>query len=99
MIELDVVDDGNVGQVFEELCGLVEERTIVLVALDDEVSPLPQTITRAIFTKIASDAADEHTGIGPAVCQHPSGKRGSGRLAVRAGDHDRARAPQEILAD
>ena len=38
VIELDVVDDGDVGQVLEELRRLVEERAVVLVALDDEVA-------------------------------------------------------------
>jgi hypothetical protein len=39
VIELDVVDDGDVRQVLEELRGLVEEGAVVLVALDDEVAP------------------------------------------------------------
>ena len=36
VIELDVVDDGDVGQVLQELRGLVEVGAVVLVALDDE---------------------------------------------------------------
>ena len=47
VVELDVVDDGDVGQVLEELRGLVEERAVVLVAFDHEVAPLPEPIARA----------------------------------------------------
>ena len=99
MIELDVVDDGDVGQVLEELRGLVEERAVVLVALDDEVAALPDPIARAVLAEVPRDAADEHARIDAAVRQQPSGQRRRRRLAVRAGDDDRARAPEEVLAN
>ena len=38
VVVLDVVDDGDVRQVLEELRGLVEERAVVLVPLDDELA-------------------------------------------------------------
>ncbi len=43
VIELDVVDDGDVGQVLQELGRLVEERAVVLVAFDDEMPPADPT--------------------------------------------------------
>ena len=42
VIELDVVDHGNIGQVLQKLGGLVEERAVVLVAFDHEVAALPR---------------------------------------------------------
>ena len=45
VIELDIADDGDVGQVFEELRGLVEERAVVLVALDDELAAAADSIS------------------------------------------------------
>ena len=38
MVELDVVDDGDVGQILQELRGLVEEGAVVFVAFDDELA-------------------------------------------------------------
>ena len=38
VVELDVADDGDVGQVLQELRGLVEEGAVVLVALDHELA-------------------------------------------------------------
>jgi len=59
VIELDVVDDRDVGQVFEELRRLVEVRAVVLVAFDDERLALPDPVTRAVVSEIPRDAADE----------------------------------------
>ena len=47
VIELDVVDDGDVRQILQELRRLVEEGAVVLVALDDEVAPLADAVARA----------------------------------------------------
>ena len=41
VIELDVPDDGDIGEILEELGGLVEEGAVVLVTLDHEVAALP----------------------------------------------------------
>ena len=63
VIELDVVDDGDVGQVLQELRRLVEERAVVLVALDHEVASLPDAVARPVLAEVAGDAADEHARI------------------------------------
>jgi hypothetical protein len=99
VIELDVVDHGDVGQVLQKLRGLVEEGAVVLVPLDDEISPLAEPIARPLVAEVSDDAADQHARIGPAVRQQPAGQRGRRGLAVRAGNHDRARAPEKVLAD
>ena len=48
VVELDVVDDGDVGQVLQELRRLVEERAVVLVALDHEVAARADPVARAL---------------------------------------------------
>ena len=96
VVVLDVVDDGDVGQVLQELRGLVEERAVVLVPLDDELAAAADAVAAA---EIVGDAADEHARIGAAVRQQPAGQRRGRRLAVRAGDDDGARAPEEVIAD
>src|SRR5258705_6147370 len=65
VIELDVVDDGDVGKVLEKLGRLVEERAVVLVPFDDEVASLPQSVTRPLLAEIQRDPANEHTGVNP----------------------------------
>ena len=42
VVVLEVADDGDVRQVLQELRRLVEERAVVLVALDDESRPAPR---------------------------------------------------------
>ena len=96
MIELDVVDDGDVRQVFQELGGLVEEGAVVLVPFDHELAAAADAIAAL---EVLGDAADEHARIGAAVRQQPPGQRRRRRLAVRAGDDDRPRAPEEMVAD
>ena len=95
VIELEVVDDGDFGQVMDELAALVEERRVVFVALDDE--PFAVGEPRAL-AEIVRDAADEVARIQPVVLEHPRQQRGGGGLAVRAGDDDGAFAANEKLA-
>ena len=98
VVELDVVDERDVGQILQELRGLVEEGAVVLVALDDELAPVAQPVARPLLTEVQGDAADEHRWIVLRVCEQPAGERGGRRLAVRPGDDNRARAPEELLA-
>ena len=91
--------DGDVGQVLQELGRLVEEGAVVLVAFDDEVAAAADAVARSAVTEVERDAADEHRRIDAAVRQQPAGQRRRRGLAVRAGEDDRARAPQEVIAD
>ena len=97
MVELDVVDDGDIGKVLQELCGLVEERAVVFVALDHKRTTRPDPIARAVLAEVARHPANEHARIEVAAGVHPAGQRGRRRLAVRAGDHNRLRTPEELL--
>ena len=45
VIELDVVDDGDVRQVLQELRRLVEEGAVVFITFDDEVAPVADAVT------------------------------------------------------
>ena len=74
VVELDVVDDGDVGQVLQELRRLVEEGAVVLVAFDDEVAALPDPIARPVLAEVPRDAADEHASdrAPPCVSSQPA---------------------------
>ena len=48
VIELDVIDDGDIGQILEELRRLVEERAVVFIAFDDEVAALADAVARSL---------------------------------------------------
>jgi hypothetical protein len=99
VVELDVVDDGDVGEVLQELRGLVEERAVVFVAFDDEVAAGTHPVAGALGAEVERDAADEDRRVELAVRQQPSGQRRGRRLAMRAGEDDRSRSPEELLAD
>ena len=99
VVELDVVDDGDVGQVLQELRRLVEERAVVFVAFDDEVAARADAVARALRSEIERDAADQHRRIEAAMRQQPPGQRRGRRLAVRAGEDDRSRAPEKLIAN
>jgi len=71
MVEFDVVDDRDVGQVLQELGRLVEVGAVVLIAFDDEVPALPHTVARSVFAEIQRHAADEHARVDAAVREHP----------------------------
>ena len=96
VIELDVVDDGDVRQVFQELGGLVEECAVVLVPFDHE---LPAAADAIAALEVLGNAADEHARVGAAVRQQPPRQRRGRGLPVRAGDDDRPGAPEEMIAD
>ena len=69
VIEFEVTDHRDVRQILQKLRGLVEERTVVFIALDNEVAPLPQSVARV---EIAGQPADQKTRITPPVGQHPA---------------------------
>ena len=93
VIELDVVDDGNIGQILQELGGLVEERAVVLIAFNDEVSSFSEAVARAAVSQVPRDASHENARIETAVHQQPACQRRGRRLAVRAGNDDRTSGP------
>ena len=92
VVELEVVDDGHLGQVMDELAALVEEGRVVFVALDDE--PFAVGEARAL-AEVVRDAADQEARVQPVVLEDPGQQRSGGGLAVRAGDDQRALAANE----
>jgi hypothetical protein len=99
VIELDVPDHGNIGQIFEEFSGLIEEGAVVLVTLDHKVPASPHSIARAVLAEVERDSANEQRRIEPAAREQPCGQRCRGGFAVRAGEHDRARTPEKVVAN
>ena len=92
VIEFEIVEDGDLGQVVDELAALVEKGRVVFVALDDE--PLAVREARAL-AEVVRNAADEERRVQLVVLEDPGEQRGRARLAVRAADHDDALAAHE----
>ena len=67
VIELDVIDDGDVREILQELRGLVEEGAVVLVAFDHEVAALAEPVARPFLAEISRDAADKNARVQAAV--------------------------------
>ena len=68
VIEFKVVDNCDFRQVMDELAALVEKRSVVFVALNDE--PIAVSEPRAL-TEIVRNAADEIAGVQPVVLEDP----------------------------
>src|SRR5258706_2588912 len=94
VIELKIVDDGHLGQVMDELAALVEKGGVIFVAFNDE--PLAFGEPRSL-SKIGWDAADQVAWVESIMFKDPGQQGSGGGLAVRAGDDQRAFAPDEIF--
>ena len=99
VIEFDVVDDGDVGQVLEELRGLVEVGAVVLVALDDERAPGAEAVAGAAVAEVPGDAADQHRRVEPAVVSSQAAIAVVVVLPCVPAIDDRLGVPQELVAD
>src|SRR5689334_21291400 len=60
VIEFEIIDDGDLGQVMDELAAFIEEGGIVLVAFDNEPGTLCET--RPLL-EVAGDAANQVTWV------------------------------------
>ena len=94
VIELDVADEEVPRLVVQELRAAVEERRVVLVALEHEVRPGAPPIAAA---EVLHLAADEEARVAARVEQQPGRQRRGRRLAVRAGDDDGGLSRQQVL--
>ena len=92
VVELEVVEHRDVRRVVDELAALVEERAVVLVALDHE--RVGRRAEVAAGRRILRHAADEKARVAAVLAQEKRGERGRGRLAVRAGHDDVAPVPE-----
>ena len=96
VVELDRRDHQRARVVVQELRRLVEEGRVVLVALDDEVLALPFAEAPVEVERVA---ADQQRRIAPGSVQQRRDQARGGRLAVRAGDHDRVLARDRELVE
>ena len=79
---------------------LVIDASVALTwCFDDESAALADPIAGAITSEVPGDPADQHSRIIAGGGEQPAGERGRGRLAMRAGNHDRIRIPQKLLAN
>ena len=86
-----LVMDRQLGPVVEELGALVEEGGVVLVALHDDVGALGPA--RKPASKFRAMPPTMKPGSSPAASSSQAIRRGGGRLAVGAGDHEARLAP------
>jgi len=96
VVELQRGDDREGGIVVEELRLLVEEGSIVLISLDDEMATAAQA---AVGPEVHRDAPDQEGGVTPGAGQQPGDQRGDGGFAVGSGHYDRGLLAQEEPAD
>ncbi len=94
VVVLDVADEEMPRLVVQELRTAVEERRVVLVALEDEGRAASAPVAVA---EVAHLAADEKARIAPRVEQQPRRQRRGRRLAVRPRDDDGGPARQQVL--
>jgi hypothetical protein len=83
VIEFDVVNDRELGQVVHELRTFVEVSSVILVCFDDEIVTASDAKAMA---EVLRDAADQKSGIQITLVHHPRGDARCRRLAVCARD-------------
>ena len=72
VVELDVVDDGDVRQVLQELRRLVEVGAVVFVALDHEIAARAEPVARPASPKFSAMPPTSTVGSSlPCVSSHP----------------------------
>src|SRR5438046_2871390 len=96
MVELDIVNDRELRQIRHELGLFVEERRVVLVALDHEVIAVGNAKALA---EVLHDTADEKGRGEPPDLADPRGKARCRRLSMRTCDDQRPAAADELLAN
>src|SRR5262249_9669757 len=95
VVELDARENRLLGFVVEKLRPLVEKRRVVLVAFEHD--PVAAPLLKSAG-EIPRHAADEKARLPSRLREHPSHERRSRRLAVRAGDDQRALRADEKLS-
>src|SRR4051812_5237670 len=94
MVEFDVVNHSDLWQVVHEFRLLVEVGGVVFVTLDDKV----WTVSHAkAGVEILYDPADEKARVKAADLANPRRETRRRGLAVRAGDHQRTAATNELF--
>ena len=96
VVHLEVVDDGDLGQVVDELAAFIEERRVVLVALDDEPFGIREARTLA---EVGRDAADQERRIVAGALEDPRKQRSGRGLSMGAGDDQRTLSADETFLE
>src|SRR5947209_12181826 len=94
VVEFEIIDDRNLGEVMNELASFVEERGIILITFDDKPFALGEPRS---LTEIVRDTANQKARIEAIVLKHPGEQGGSGGLAVRAGHDERTFASNKKM--
>ena len=95
MVELQVVHNGHLGPVVQQLGALVEKCRVVLIGLDHKPAILGARAGRT--AKILGHAANQKAGGQARMLQQPGGQRTGGGLAVGARHRQHATIAQQML--
>ena len=96
VVEFEVVDDANLGEVVSEFASFVEERRIVFIPLENDPRAIGET---GSTSEISGDAADQEAGIQASGFENPSHQGGGGGLTVSSGDDDRTFSADKVVLD
>jgi hypothetical protein len=94
VVELDVLDQDDMGKIVQELGRLVEKRGVVFVALDDEVRAAPDPKAAG---EILRDSPKHERRISPRRLEDPGEQRRRRGLSVGSGHDHRPVATNEQL--
>ena len=94
VIELEIVYDHHLGEVMDELAPLIEERSVIFIAFDDEPFAFGET---SALAEIGRYPAYQEARVEAVVLENPGEQGGSGSFAVSSGDDEGAFAPNEVF--
>ena len=95
MVELDVINNDELGQVVDKFRALVEEGGVVFVAFNDEILRVPQT---GALSKVRWNASNQVSWGETGRFKYPGQNRGRRGFAVCAGDNQIVSATENEVA-
>ena len=84
MVEFERRQHRGAWAIVQKFGSLIKVGTVVLIALDDEMCPLPESKGAV---KVLHDSTDKHAGVIASVAQQPGDQRRGRTFAMRARDH------------
>ncbi len=97
MVVFERRENQFVRMIVQKFRATIEERSLVLVAFDDELFPAPESVTAIV--EVGDHAAYEEIGPPSGNVKDPRKHGGGGRLSVRAGDDNRSMARDKIILE
>src|SRR6266404_1296109 len=96
MIELEVINNRNLGQIMHKLAALIKKGGVVLIPFNDK--PFAIGKPRAL-AQVIGHASDEEARLQTVMFENPGQQRHRRRLAMGAGNHQGAFAADEEMLE